>query len=135
MLIEDNPGDVRLIQEAFKEAKVTNEIYSVLNGDDALRFLRKEGKFASVQTPDLILLDLNLPGRDGHEVLPEIKSDSQLRKIPVVVLSNSRLAKDIIKAYDHSANCYIAKPIDVGEFFNVIKKITDFWITFVKLPS
>ncbi len=135
LLIEDNPGDVRLIQEAFKEAKVANEINSVVNGLDAMSFLRKEGDFASAQTPDLIILDLNLPGKDGREVLAEIKADHMLKTIPVIILSSSSAIEDIVKSYELSANCYVTKPIDVNEFFNVIKKITDFWITIVKLPS
>ncbi len=135
LLIEDNPGDVRLIQEAFKVAKVVNEINSVVNGLDAMSFLRKEGDFASAQTPDLIILDLNLPGKDGREVLAEIKADHMLKTIPVIILSSSSAIEDIVKSYELSANCYVTKPIDVNEFFNVIKKITDFWITIVKLPS
>ncbi len=135
LLIEDNPGDVRLIQEAFKVAKVVNEIDSVLNGLDAMSFLRKEGDFASAQTPDLIILDLNLPGKDGREVLAEIKADHMLKTIPVIILSSSSALEDILKSYEQNANCYVTKPIDVNEFFNVIKKITDFWITIVKLPS
>ncbi len=135
LLIEDNPGDVRLIQEAFKVAKVVNEINSVVNGLDAMSFLRKEGDFASAQTPDLILLDLNLPGKDGREVLAEIKADQILKTIPVIILSSSSALEDILKSYEHNANCFVTKPIDVNEFFNVIKKITDFWITIVKLPS
>ncbi len=135
LLIEDNPGDVRLIQEAFKVAKVVNEINSVVNGLDAMSFLRKEGDFASAQTPDLILLDLNLPGKDGREVLAEIKADQILKTIPVIILSSSSALEDILKSYEHNANCFVTKPIDVNEFFDVIKKITDFWITIVKLPS
>lgn len=135
LLIEDNPGDVRLTLEAFKEAKITNEIHSVLNGDDAMRFLRKEGDFSSTKTPDLVILDLNLPGKDGREVLAEIKSDSVLKTIPVVVLSSSAANEDIMKSYDLCASCYITKPVDVAEFFKVIKMIADFWITIVKLPS
>jgi len=135
LLIEDNPGDVRLIQEAFKAAKVANEINSVVNGLDAMSFLRKEGDFSSAHTPDLIILDLNLPGKDGREVLAEIKSDPALKKIPIVVLSSSSAMEDIVTSYELSANCYITKPIDVNEFFNVINKINDFWITIVKLPS
>lgn len=135
LLIEDNPGDVRLILEAFKAAKVTNEIHSVLNGNDAMRFLRKEGEFSSTETPDLVILDLNLPGKDGREVLAEMKSNGALKTIPVVVLSSSGAEDDIMKSYELSANCYITKPLDVAEFFKVIKMITEFWITIVKLPS
>jgi len=135
LLIEDNPGDVRLIQEAFKKARITNRIHSVLNGDDAMDFLRKEGKFSSSKTPDLVLLDLNLPGKDGRDVLSDMKSDPALKKIPVIILSSSGAEEDIMKSYELSANCYITKPVDVSDFFNVIQLITDFWITIVKLPS
>ncbi len=135
LLIEDNPGDVRLIEEAFKNAKVTNTIHSVENGNDAMDFLRKKGKFSSGETPDLVILDLNLPGKDGRIVLSEMKSDPELKKIPVIILSSSGAEEDVMKSYELSANCYITKPVDVNEFFNVIKLITDFWITIVKLPS
>ncbi|MCK4568220.1 MAG: response regulator, partial [Candidatus Thorarchaeota archaeon] len=107
LLIEDNPGDVRLIREAFKEAKVTNEIHSVLNGDDGMIFLRKEGEFSSAQTPDLVILDLNLPGKKGREILAEMRKDSRLKAIPVIVLSSSYAEEDIVKSYELCANCYI----------------------------
>lgn len=134
LLVEDNPGDVRLTLEALKEGKVRNNLHVAEDGVKALAFLRKEGKYADKPKPDLILLDLNMPKKDGREVLAEIKNDDDLKRIPVVVLTTSNAEKDIIKTYDLHANCYITKPVDLGQFINVVKTIEDFWLTIVKLP-
>lgn len=134
LLVEDNPGDVRLTQEALKDGKVRNNMRVVKDGVEALKFLRREGKYAGMPRPDLILLDLNLPKKDGREVLAEIKGDEVLRCIPVVVLTTSRAEQDILKAYDLHANCYITKPVDLDQFITVVKSIEDFWLTIVKLP-
>jgi len=135
LMVEDNPGDARLAQEALKDSKVQNAIYVVNDGVEAMDFLFKKGKFSNVPTPDLILLDLNLPKKDGREVLAEIKSDFHLKLIPVVILTISRAEEDILKSYDLHANCYITKPIDLDQFINVVRSIEDFWLTIVKLPS
>jgi chemotaxis family two-component system response regulator Rcp1 len=134
LLVEDNPGDVRLAQEALKESKVRNKLYVVEDGVEAMNFLRQEGKFIGSPRPDLILLDLNLPRKSGREVLDEVKSDESLKRIPVVVLTVSKAEEDIIKAYDHHANCYITKPLDFDQFIEVTKSIEDFWLTIVRLP-
>ena len=135
LLVEDNPGDVRLTQEALKESKVTNNLSVAEDGVEALAFLKREGKYADAPRPDLLLLDLNLPKKDGRELLEEIKVDDNLRRIPVVVLTTSKAEEDIIRMYDQHANCYITKPIDFDQFINVIKSIEDFWLTIVKLPT
>ena len=135
LLVEDNPGDVRLTREALKEGKIRNNIHVVSNGELALNFLQKEGEYNNVPKPDLILLDLNLPKKDGRQVLKEIKSSERFRRIPVVILTTSKAEEDILKAYDSYANCYITKPVDLDQFINVAKKIEDFWLTIVKLPS
>jgi chemotaxis family two-component system response regulator Rcp1 len=135
LLVEDNPGDVRLTVEVLKEGKVKNNISTVDNGVDALAFLHREGKYANASHPDLILLDLNLPKKDGREVLLEIKGDSNLKRIPVVVLTTSQAEQDILKVYNLHANCYITKPVDLDQFINVVKSIEDFWLTIVKLPK
>ncbi len=135
LLVEDNAGDARLAAEALREAKVRNNLRRVADGDEALRFLRRLGEHASAPRPDLILLDLNLPGRDGRQVLEEIKADDQLRRIPVVVLTTSQAEEDILRAYNLNANCYITKPVDLDQFMKVVKTIEDFWLTIVKLPS
>ena len=135
LLIEDNPGDARLAIEALKEAKVRNNLHWVADGDEAMRFLRREGANAESPRPDLILLDLNLPRRDGRQVLGEIKADESLRRIPVVVLTTSQAEEDILKAYNLNANCYITKPVDLNQFIRVVKTIEDFWLTIVKLPK
>jgi len=134
LLVEDNPGDVRLTVEALKEGKVHNRMSVAQDGVEALAFLRREGKHASSPRPDLILLDLNLPRKDGREVLAEIKADPSLRRIPVVILTTSRAEEDILKTYDLHANCYITKPVDLDQFLSVIRSIEDFWLTIVKLP-
>jgi len=134
LLVEDNPGDVRLTREALKEAKFRNELHVVCDGVEAVDYLRRRGAFASVLRPHLILLDLNLPRKDGREVLAEIKNDPDLRRIPVVVLTTSEAEVDILKAYDLHANCYISKPVEIDEFLTVVKAIEDFWVTIVKVP-
>ena len=134
LLVEDNPADIRLAQEAFKDAKVHNILYTVGDGVEAMAFLRREGKYAKVGRPDLILLDLNLPKKDGREVLAEIKNDEHLKLIPVVILTVSKDEEDILKTYNLHANCYITKPIDFEQFMRVVKGIEEFWLTIVKLP-
>jgi len=134
LLVEDNPGDVRLTIEALKEAKVSNNLHIAVDGVEAMAFLRREGKFAEAPHPDLVLLDLNLPKKDGREVLAEIKSDPALRRIPVVVMTTSKAEEDILRSYDLHANCYITKPVDLDQFITVVKSIEDFWLTIVKLP-
>ncbi len=135
LLVEDNPGDVRLTQEALKEAKVRNDLYIVGDGVEALAFLRKESVYKDVPRPDMILLDLNMPKKNGHEVLTEIKADDNLKRIPVVMLTVSKADEDIIKSYNLHANCFITKPVDLDQFLNVVKSIEDFWLTIVKLPN
>lgn len=135
LLVEDNPGDVRLTKEALKEAKIHNMLHVVADGVEAMDFLRKTGCYSDVPVPDLIMLDLNLPRKDGREVLAEIKGDGELRRIPVVVLTTSSAEEDILKAYDLHANCFITKPVDFIQFTMVIKSIEDFWFTIVKLPT
>jgi chemotaxis family two-component system response regulator Rcp1 len=135
LLVEDNPGDVRLTLEAFKEGKVRNEISVVHDGVEALAFLRRQGQYADAQRPDVILLDLNLPKKDGYEVLAEIKQDSTLKRIPVVILTTSKAERDILETYYLHANCYVIKPIDLEQFITVIKSIESFWLNVVKLPS
>lgn len=134
LLVEDNPGDVRLTVEAFKEGKVLNNLRIVEDGLEAMAFLRRADKYAKAPRPDLILLDLNLPKKDGREVLTEIKEDPSLKCIPVVVLTTSRAEEDIIKTYSFHANCYITKPVDLDQFISVVRSIEDFWLTIVKLP-
>lgn len=134
LMVEDNPGDVRLTQEALKEGKMRNKMHVVEDGVEALAFLRREGQYADAPRPDLILLDLNLPRRNGREVLAEIKEDPDLRRIPVVILTISQAEEDIFKTYDLHANCYITKPVDLDQFIKVVKSIEDFWLTIVKLP-
>ena len=134
LLVEDNPADVRLTQEALQEEKIHNNLSVVHDGVEALAFLRGEGKYKKATRPDLILLDLNLPRKDGREVLAEIKNDEILKHIPVVVLTISDAEKDILKSYNLHANCYIKKPLDLGEFSKVVKSIQEFWLSIVKLP-
>ena len=135
LLVEDNPGDVRLTREGLKEGKVLNHLSVVEDGVEAMAFLRQEGQYSDVVRPDLILLDLNLPKKNGREVLQEIKSDPGLRSIPVVVLTTSRAEEDILRSYDLHANCYITKPVDVQQFVSVVQFIEEFWVTVVTLPS
>jgi two-component system, chemotaxis family, response regulator Rcp1 len=134
LLVEDNPADVRLTVEALKEEKIYNKINVVQDGVEAMSFLRKEGKYAKAGRPDLILLDLNLPKKDGREVLAEIKGDDRLKTIPVVVLTVSKSEEDILKSYHLHANCYITKPVDLKQFMKVAKSVQEFWLTIVKLP-
>jgi two-component system, chemotaxis family, response regulator Rcp1 len=134
LLVEDNPGDVRLTMEALREAKMHNRVYVAQDGVEALAFLRKEGKYAEMPRPDLILLDLNLPRKNGREVLEEIKTDEDLKCIPVVVLTSSSAEQDVLRAYKLNANCYVTKPVDLDQFLSVVKSIEDFWMSVVKLP-
>ena len=135
LLVEDNPGDARLTMEALKEGHVRNRLIHVSDGVEALAYLRGEAPYAGVRRPDLILLDLNLPRKDGREVLAEIKSDERWKRIPVVVLTTSQSDEDIHRAYDLSANCYITKPVQFEDFMRVIRTVEDFWLTIVKLPA
>ena len=135
LLVEDNPGDVRLTIEALKDGKVSNRLHVAKDGVEALAFLRQERAFADAPRPDVILLDLNLPKKDGREVLEEIKADEHLRRIPVVVLTTSDSEQDILHTYNLHANCYITKPVDLEQFIGVVRGIEDFWLTVVKLPS
>lgn len=134
LLVEDNPGDVRLTQEAFKNSRLTNKLYVVNNGMDALKFLHKQDTFQNAPTPDLILLDLNMPKKDGREVLAEIKEDDTLRTIPIIVLTTSDADADVLKMYQLQANCYITKPVDFDKFIKIVKQIEEFWVTIVRLP-
>lgn len=134
LLVEDSPADVRLTKEALKEEKLHINLHVVNDGVEAMAFLRREGKYANAIRPDLILLDLNLPKKDGREVLKEVKSDEKLKVIPVVVLTISKAEEDVAKSYNLHANCYITKPIDLNQFSKVVKTIQDFWLTIVKLP-
>ncbi len=135
LLVEDNPGDVKLMLEALRESKIPNEVSVVEDGVEAMAFLRREGKYADVPRPDLILLDLNLPKKDGREVLADIKFDKKLRQIPVIVLTVSQAQDDILNAYGLHANCYITKPVDYEDFTKVVRAIEEFWLTIVRLPS
>ena len=135
LLVEDSPADVRLTFEALKEEKIYNNLHVVTDGVEAIAFLRREGKYAKAVRPDLVLLDLNLPKKDGREVLKEIKSDDDLKAIPVVVLTVSKSEEDIVKSYNLHANCYINKPVDLNQFMKVIRSIQEFWLTIVKLPT
>ena len=134
LLVEDSPGDVRLTREALTANKIRNTLHVVADGVQALAFLRKQGKHAGAPRPNLILLDLNLPVKDGREVLAEIKGDGNLRRIPVVVLTTSGAEEDILKAYDLNANCYVTKPINLDSFIKVVRSIENFWVTIVELP-
>ena len=135
LLVEDNEGDIVLTLEALKEAKLRNKISVVRDGEEALQFLYKEGKYVRQDSPQLILLDINLPKMDGKEVLNKIKSDPDLKKIPVVILTTSSSEKDILEAYNNYANCYITKPVDLDKFIDVIHTVEDFWISIVQLPK
>ncbi|KKL65022.1 hypothetical protein LCGC14_2159140 [marine sediment metagenome] len=135
LLVEDSPGDIRLTQEALRDSKISNNLHVVMDGEEALAFLKKEGKFSEKPRPDLILLDLNLPKKDGREVLAEIKQDERFKRIPVVILTVSEAEEDIYKSYNLHANCYITKPVDLEQFLKVIKATENFWFTIVKLPT
>lgn len=135
LMVEDNPGDARLTQEALKESKVYNNLHHVRDGVEAMEFLRKEGPFGDAPTPDIILLDLNLPRKDGRQVLAELKAIPRLKNIPVVVLTTSEAEQDIVKSYELHANCYITKPVDLDKFVEIIHGIENFWLSIVKLPQ
>ena len=135
LLVEDSAADVLLTEEALQEAKVLNRLSVVRDGVEAMDFLRQRGQYAEAPRPDLILLDLNLPRKDGREVLAEIKADPVLHRIPVVVLTTSEAEEDVLKSYDLHANCYITKPVDLAQFLDVLRVVEDFWLTIVKLPS
>ncbi|MBP6470501.1 MAG: response regulator [Chloroflexi bacterium] len=134
LLVEDNPADIRLTQEAFKETKQNIILHVVRDGTEALAFLRQTGRFTAVPRPDMILLDLNLPKKDGRQVLEEIKKTPDIKRIPIVILTNSKAAEDIRQTYDHHANSYITKPANLDEFIAVIKQIEQFWLSIVQLP-
>ena len=135
LLVEDNPGDVRLTKESFKEGKLLHNLHVVYDGVEALAFLRREGVYTDKPEPNLILLDLNLPKKDGREVLEEIKGDERLKRIPVVILTTSSAEEDILKTYDLHANCYITKPVDFEQFAKIIRTIEQFWFSVARLPS
>jgi two-component system, chemotaxis family, response regulator Rcp1 len=135
LLVEDNAADVRLTQEVLADSKVHNQLTIANNGEEALACLRRQGKFKGTARPDLILLDLNLPIKDGREVLAEIKADPNLKRIPVVILTTSKAEEDILKTYNLHANCYITKPVDLEQFVTVVRYIEDFWLAIVKLPN
>jgi len=135
LLAEDSPADIRLTKEALKEGKILNNLAEVSDGVETLKYLRGLGEYAGRTKPDLILLDLNMPRKDGREVLAEIKTDEDLKRIPVVVLTTSKAEEDILRSYDLHANCYITKPVDLAQFFEVVKTVEAFWLTVVTLPS
>jgi chemotaxis family two-component system response regulator Rcp1 len=135
LLVEDNPGDERLTREALKEGKVYSNLYWVKDGVEALEFLRRKGRYGESPRPDIILLDLNLPKKDGREVLQEIKTDNDLKRIPVVILTTSKAEEDVLKTYNLHANCYVTKPVDLEKFIVVIKSIDAFWLTVATLPN
>jgi CheY-like chemotaxis protein len=134
LLVEDNPGDARLTMEALREGRVRNNLYHVKDGVEAMAFLKREEPFAEAPMPDLILLDLNMPRKDGRDVLSEIRQDRRLELIPVVVLTTSEAEQDIVKSYKLHANCYVTKPVDLEKFLGIIRTIEDFWLTVVALP-
>ena len=134
LLVEDNPGDVRLTKEAIREAKIRNRLNVVRDGEEAVAYVRRQGEFADQPRPDLILLDLNLPKKDGREVLQDLKSDPDLHRIPVVVLTSSAAEQDILSTYDLYANAYVTKPVDLEQFMHVVSSIQEFWLSVVKLP-
>jgi two-component system response regulator len=135
LLVEDNAGDVRLTRESFKDAKVHNSLHVARDGEEAMEYLCRKGKYADAPRPDLILLDLNLPRKDGREVLAEIKADEDLKRIPVVILTTSKSEEDVLKSYNLHANCYVTKPLDFDRFIGVVQAIEDFWFTVVRLPA
>lgn len=134
LLVEDSPGDVRLTREALKEGKIRNNLSHVPDGVEAMAYLRHEGQYADVPKPDIVLLDLNMPRKDGREVLAEMKADARLKRIPVVVLTTSEAEQDILKTYDLHANCYITKPVDLDQFISIVRSVENFWLQLVKLP-
>jgi chemotaxis family two-component system response regulator Rcp1 len=134
LLVEDNPADVRLTQEAFKETKIRTTLHVVRDGAEATDFLKNQGRFTATPRPDMILLDLNLPKKDGRQVLAELKNNPDFKRIPIVILTTSSAEEDILDTYNHHANCYITKPADLDEFIKVIKQIEQFWLSVVQLP-
>ncbi|HVS40022.1 MAG TPA: response regulator [Gemmataceae bacterium] len=134
LLVEDNPGDVRLMREALHEGKMHNRLSVVEDGVEALAFLRQEGKYTGVPRPGLILLDLSLPRKNGHEVLVEIKRDAELKRIPVCVVTSSAAERDVLDAYNNHVNCYLTKPADLKQFITVVRSVEEFWLSLVKLP-
>lgn len=135
LLVEDDPGDTLITKEALEQSKVANTLTCVVDGEEALAYLRREGEFAEATRPDLILLDLNLPRRDGREVLAEVKNDPELRRIPVVVLTTSQAEEDILRSYDLHANAYVSKPVDFERFVEVVRQVDEFFFTVVRLPK
>jgi len=135
LIVEDNEGDILLIKEAFEEAKLANDITIVRDGEKAIHFLEKKGKYSDAKIPDLIILDVNLPRKNGHEVLEFVKTNDQLMQIPVIMLTTSSSENDIIKSYKNHANCYITKPVEVDDFLKAVLEIEEFWVSLVKLPS
>ena len=135
LLVEDNPGDVRLTVEALRGAKVANQLHVVGDGEEAIEFLRREGRHTDAPRPDIVLLDLNLPRLDGRDVLADIKADPDLAKIPIIVLTSSTAERDIQQAYELHANCYISKPVDFTEFIHAVRSLEGFWLKIVRLPQ
>lgn len=135
LLIEDNPGDVELIREALQSGKLLNHISLAVDGEDAMAFLNRESRYAAAPRPDLIMLDLNLPKKNGFEVLKEIRGNPRLSWVPVIILTSSQADRDILKSYDLHANCFVSKPVDVDEFLNVVRSTGEFWLTLVRLPG
>jgi CheY-like chemotaxis protein len=134
LLVEDDPGDVLIMREAFAENKIRNKLNVVSDGESAIAYLRREGDFSAATRPDLILLDLNLPRKNGHEVLAEIKTDAALQRIPVVILTTSEAEEDVLRSYDLHANAYVTKPVDFERFLYVVRQIDEFFVTIVRLP-
>ncbi|MFD1514079.1 response regulator [Halomarina rubra] len=135
LLVEDNPGDVRLTQEAFREAQICNELHITTDGVEALEFLFRHGEYADAPRPDIILLDLNLPRKDGDEVLAEIRDHHPLSNVPVIILTSSEAEEDVVKSYELRANAYLTKPVDPGEFIETVKSFQQFWLSVVRLPT
>jgi two-component system, chemotaxis family, response regulator Rcp1 len=135
LLVEDNPGDARLTEEALKEGKVRNNLHHAKDGVEAMQFLLREGEHKGKPRPDLVLLDLNLPRKDGREVLADMRKNPELKTIPVVVLTTSEAEQDVVRTYELCANCYITKPVDLEKFITIVRSIEDFWLTIVRLPS
>lgn len=135
LLIEDNPGDIRLTKEALKEGRVLTNLHVVEDGQKAMTFLRRQAEYKAAPTPDLIIMDLHLPGKNGQTLLKEIKADRKLRRIPIVVLTTSEAKDDILQAYESQASCYVTKPIDLDKYLNIVRSIEDFWFKIVKLPK
>ena len=134
LLVEDNPADIRLTKEGFKEGKIANNLYAAMDGQTALDFLYRRGEYKDAPRPDVVLLDLNLPGIGGHEILSQVKSDPDLRAIPIVIMTSSEAESDVIKSYQEHANCFISKPVDFEGFIRVVRSIEDFWFSVVRLP-